>query len=140
MRKIIIYTDGSCYPNPGKGGWAAILKDEKTGREKEIQGSQKSTTAPRMELTAVIRALESLKFPCDVIIYTDSEYVQQGISKWIGEWKIKKWPKRIKNQDLWKILDRLRMDHNIDWQWVQAHVGNPGNERVDQLAVEARRM
>ena len=140
MRKIIIYTDGSCYPNPGRGGWATTLRDEKTGREKVIQGGEKDTTIIRMELTAVIKALESIKYPCDVIIYTDSQYVQKGITEWIGKWKIKKWPKRIKNQDLWKRLDRLRMDHNVNWQWVRGHSGNPGNERVDQLAVQARRM
>ena len=138
MRKIIIYTDGSCSPNPGVGGWAVILKDVKTDIEKILQGGDPLTTISVMELTAAVVALESLKVNCEVEFYTDSQYVQKGITEWIASWKHRQWPKKIKHQDLWKRLDKARMDHNVNWNWVRAHNGNLGNERADQLAKEAR--
>ena len=138
MRKITIYTDGSCYPNPGVGGWAAILKDVKTNKEKILQGGKELTTISVMELTAAVEAIEALKTNCDVEFYTDSQYVQKGITEWIANWKYRQWPKKIKHQKLWKRLDKARMNHNINWNWVQAHNGNLGNERADRLAKEAR--
>ena len=138
MRKITIYTDGSCSPNPGVGGWAVILKDVKTDIEKILQGGDPLTTISVMELTAAVVALESLKVNCEVEFYTDSQYVQKGITEWIASWKHRQWPKKIKHQDLWKRLDKARMDHNVNWNWVRAHNGNLGNERADELAKEAR--
>ena len=138
MRKVIIYTDGSCYPNPGTGGWAVILKDVITGKERIMQGGKVDTTISVMELTAAVEAIEALKVNCEVEFYTDSQYVQKGITEWIATWKHKQWPKKIKHQKLWKRLDKARMDHNINWNWVKAHNGNPGNERADQLAKMAR--
>ena len=137
MRKITIYTDGSCYPNPGSGGWAVILTDVATGKEKILQGGKSNTTISVMELTAAVEAIEALKANCEVEFYTDSQYVQKGITIWIGAWKQKDWPSKIKNQKLWRRLDRARMMHNINWIWVRSHNGNPGNERVDNLAKEA---
>ena len=137
MRKITIYTDGSCYPNPGRGGWAVILTDVATGKEKILQGGKSNTTISVMELTAAVEAIEALKANCEVEFYTDNQYVQKGITEWIATWKHKGWPKKIKHQELWRRLDRARMMHNINWIWVRSHNGNPGNERVDNLAKEA---
>ena len=133
---IDIYTDGACRGNPGPGGWAALLR---TGEhEREISGAEPLTTNNRMELTAVIRALEALKRPVQARVYTDSEYVRRGITEWLTAWKARGWRtanrKPVKNQDLWQRLDELRARHQIEWHWVPAHAGVPGNERVDRLA------
>ena len=136
---IEIYTDGACRGNPGPGGWAALLRMGE--HEREISGAETLTTNNRMELTAVIRALEALKRPVQARVYTDSEYVRRGISEWLPGWKARGWRtaerKPVKNQDLWQRLDELRTGHQIDWHWVPAHAGVPGNERVDRLANEA---
>ena len=133
---IEIYTDGACRGNPGPGGWAALLQTGK--REKELNGAEPLTTNNRMELTAVIRALEALKRPARARVYTDSEYVRRGITEWLGAWKSRGWRtaarKPVKNQDLWERLDALATGHEIEWQWVKGHSGNPSNERCDQLA------
>jgi ribonuclease HI len=136
---IEIYTDGACRGNPGPGGWAALL--QKGEREKEISGAETLTTNNRMELTAVIRALETLKKPVAARLYTDSEYVRRGITEWLTAWKARGWRtadrKPVKNQDLWQRLEELSAGHRIDWRWVPGHAGVPGNERVDRLANEA---
>ena len=136
---IEIYTDGACRGNPGPGGWAALLQTGK--REKELNGAELLTTNNRMELTAVIRALEALKRPARARVYTDSEYVRRGITEWLTAWKSRGWRtaarKPVKNQDLWERLEELAARHEIEWQWVPGHAGVPGNERVDRLANEA---
>jgi ribonuclease HI len=136
---VDIYTDGACRGNPGPGGWAALLTF--AGREKELAGAEALTTNNRMELTAVIRALESLKRSVRVRVYTDSEYVRRGITEWVRAWKARGWltadRKPVKNQDLWERLDELAAGHEIEWHWVKGHAGVPGNERVDRLANEA---
>ncbi len=133
---VEIYTDGACKGNPGVGGWGALLKY--AGYEREIFGGEKFTTNNRMELLAAIRALECLKRPCKIHLHTDSHYVQKGISQWIDSWKIHNWrtsaKKTIKNVDLWKLLDQLAQQHEIEWCWVRGHSGNDGNERADALA------
>ncbi len=135
---VEIYADGACKGNPGPGGWGAWLTYE--GKEKTLSGGEPLTTNNRMELTAVIRALEALKKPCTVKIYTDSSYVQKGISEWIVGWKARNWrtadKKPVKNEDLWKMLDNLAKQHQIEWIWVKGHAGNAGNERADALANE----
>ena len=134
--RVRIYTDGACKGNPGPGGWGALL--QRDGREKELCGGEPDTTNNRMELTAVIRALEALKRPCDIDLYTDSQYVQKGISEWIASWKRRGWKtadkKPVKNVDLWLELDRLAGGHRIRWHWVRGHAGHSGNERADALA------
>jgi ribonuclease HI len=136
---VEIYTDGACRGNPGPGGWGALL----TAGEhvKELSGAEVLTTNNRMELTAVIRALEALKRPSQVRIFTDSEYVRKGITEWVKSWKVRGWKtadrKPVKNQDLWERLDALAAGHQIEWRWVKGHSGIPGNERVDRLANEA---
>ena len=136
---IEIYTDGACRGNPGPGGWAALLRMSE--HEREISGAEALTTNNRMELTAVIRALEALKRPVQARVYTDSEYVRRGISEWLPAWKARGWRtaqrKPVKNQDLWQRLDELRIPHQIEWHWVPAHAGVPDNERVDRLANQA---
>ena len=133
---VEIYADGACKGNPGPGGWGAWLQFD--GKEKSLFGGEQMSTNNRMELTAVIRALEALKRPCDVKIYTDSVYVQKGISEWIVGWKARQWrtadKKPVKNDDLWKTLDGLASQHQIQWIWVKGHAGNAGNERADALA------
>ena len=133
---IIIYTDGACRGNPGPGGWGALL--QAGPHEKSLCGGEAHTTNNRMELTAVIRALQALKRPSAVQIHTDSQYVQKGISEWIHNWKRRGWltadKQPVKNVDLWKTLDELTSAHQIDWRWVKGHAGHPGNERADQLA------
>lgn len=133
---IEIYTDGACRGNPGPGGWGALLKSG--AHEKEISGAQEHTTNNRMELTAVIRALEALKRQVRARVYTDSQYVRRGISEWLPQWKARGWRtagrKPVKNQDLWQRLDQLAAGHEIEWHWVPGHAGVPGNERVDRLA------
>ena len=133
---VEIYSDGACRGNPGPGGWGALLRAK--GAEKELSGAQELTTNNRMELTAVIRALEALKRPVRVRLYTDSQYVRRGISEWLPAWKARGWRtadrKAVKNQDLWQRLDELSAGHDIEWHWVPGHAGVPGNERVDRLA------
>ena len=133
---IIIYTDGACRGNPGPGGWGALL--QAGPHEKALCGGDAHTTNNRMELTAVIRALQALKRPSAVQIHTDSQYVQKGISEWIHNWKRRGWltadKQPVKNVDLWQMLDELSSAHQIDWRWVKGHAGHPGNERADQLA------
>jgi ribonuclease HI len=130
---VKIYTDGACKGNPGAGGWGALL--EMNGREKELFGGEAHTTNNRMELLAVIRALEALKRHCRVELHTDSKYVQQGITEWIHGWKKNGWRKKaVKNDDLWKELDELSQKHDIEWLWVKGHAGHNGNERADELA------
>lgn len=135
-KRVEIYTDGACRGNPGPGGWAATL--ELGEHLRELSGAEAQTTNNRMELTAVIRALEALKRSSPLIIHTDSEYVRRGITEWIGGWKARGWKtadkKPVKNQDLWERLDELSRQHDIEWRWVKGHSGVPGNERVDQLA------
>jgi ribonuclease HI len=133
MTKIVeIYTDGACSGNPGPGGWGAILRYN--GHEKEISGGERETTNNRMEMMAVIKALEVLKKKSNVHIYTDSQYVQKGISEWIKGWKAKGWPAKIKNQDLWQRIDTLILEHDVKFHWIRGHDGHPENERADALA------
>jgi ribonuclease HI len=133
---VTIYTDGACKGNPGPGGWGAWLKAG--GRERELWGGERLTTNNRMELTAVIEALAALKRASRVELHTDSEYVRQGITSWIHNWKQRGWKtadkKPVKNIDLWQRLDALASAHRIDWRWVKGHAGDPGNERADALA------
>ena len=139
MSLVEIYTDGACRGNPGPGGWGALLSVGE--HEKELSGAEALTTNNRMELTAVIRALEALKRPSEARIFTDSEYVRRGITEWVKNWKARGWKtadrKPVKNQDLWERLDALAAGHKIEWRWVKGHSGVPGNERVDRLANEA---
>lgn len=137
MKEMVeIYTDGACKGNPGVGGWGALLEHD--GRTRELFGGEPLTTNNRMELTAVIRALEALKRRCKVRVHTDSQYVQQGISQWIHNWKRRGWrtadKKPVKNADLWRRLDELAQQHDIEWIWVRGHAGHAGNERADELA------
>jgi ribonuclease HI len=133
---VEIYTDGACKGNPGPGGWGAWMLYN--GKEKTLHGGEALTTNNRMELTAVICALEALKRPCNVKLYTDSSYVQKGITEWIFGWKVRGWrtadKKPVKNDDLWKALDVLVTQHKIEWIWVRGHNGNDGNEKADSLA------
>jgi ribonuclease HI len=131
-----IYTDGACRGNPGPGGWGALLRQG--GTEKALWGGESPTTNNRMELTAVIRALEALKRPVAARVHTDSQYVKNGITSWIHGWKRNGWKtadrKPVKNVDLWQELDRLAAQHRLEWIWVKGHAGDPGNEAADQLA------
>ncbi len=133
---VTIYTDGACSGNPGPGGWGAILQFN--GQEKEIFGGEPLTTNNRMELMSAIIALESLKRPCPVILYTDSQYVRQGITEWIHGWKKRQWRKAdgkpVINTDLWQRLETANKAHKVDWRWVRGHAGDPMNERADALA------
>ena len=133
---VDIYTDGACRGNPGPGGWAAVLSAG--GREKEISGAQIQTTNNRMEVQAVIAALQALKRPVDVRLYTDSQYVRRGILEWLPQWKARGWKtadkKPVKNQDLWQLLEAAAARHRIDWHWIRGHTGIAGNERCDALA------
>ncbi len=134
--KVTIYTDGSCKGNPGPGGWGAWLSFG--DHQREIFGGEAATTNNRMELTAVIQALSALKRPCAIDLYTDSEYVRQGITQWIIGWKARGWltssRKPVKNVDLWQALDELAEVHEVRWHWVKGHNGHAGNERADALA------
>jgi ribonuclease HI len=136
VTEVEIFTDGACRGNPGPGGWGALLRSG--DREKEIYGGDLDTTNNRMELTAAIRALEALKRPCRVVLYTDSEYLRRGISEWLMKWKRNGWRtanrKPVKNEDLWRELDELSGRHEVIWRWVRGHAGHPENERADQLA------
>jgi ribonuclease HI len=133
---VEIFTDGACKGNPGPGGWGVVLRFD--GRVKELHGGEPGTTNNRMELTAVIRALEALKRRCRVKLHTDSRYVQQGISEWIHDWKRRGWrtadKKPVKNVELWQRLDALAAQHEVQWIWVKGHAGHPENERADRLA------
>jgi ribonuclease HI len=136
---VVIYTDGACSGNPGPGGWGAILSF--AGKEKELKGGELHTTNNRMELMAAISALEALTKPCEVDLHTDSQYVRNGISSWINNWKKNGWKtadkKPVKNVDLWQKLDAALKQHNVRWHWVKGHAGHPMNERADQLARDA---
>jgi ribonuclease HI len=136
MSEVRVFTDGACSGNPGPGGWGALLVYG--GTEKELSGGEPMTTNNRMELMGAIAALEALKRPCAVALYTDSTYVRDGITKWIEGWKRKGWKtadkKPVKNVDLWQRLDAARLPHTVVWHWVRGHSGHPENERVDQLA------
>ncbi len=141
---IHLFTDGACRGNPGPGGWGYILRHLASGREKENSGPAKRTTNNRMELMAVIRGLEALKQPCEVVVFTDSEYVRRGLSEWMAKWKANGWRRRegsawkpIKNEELWKRLDELIAVHQVEYKRVAGHSGHPENDRCDQLAVEA---
>ena len=134
--KVTIYTDGACKGNPGPGGWGAWLVSG--DHQKELWGGEPGTTNNRMEMTAVIEALASLKRTCDVTLYTDSEYVKNGITAWIHGWKARGWKtaakQPVKNVELWQRIDALAQLHHVDWRWVKGHAGDPGNEKADALA------
>lgn len=136
MKHVIIYTDGACRGNPGPGGWGAILRYGKN--EKILSGAESKTTNNRMELSAAIAALNALKGPCKIDLYTDSQYLQKGIRDWIHIWKKQNWRKKdkkpVKNADLWQALDQATTPHKITWHWVKGHSGHPENELVDQIA------
>lgn len=133
---VELYTDGACLGNPGPGGWAALLRFN--GTEKELSGGDPDTTNNRMEMQAVIEGLKALSRPSTVTVYTDSQYVQKGITEWINGWKARDWKtaakKPVKNVDLWLELDEIQERHSVTWQWVKGHAGHPENERVDDLA------
>lgn len=135
-RQVDIWTDGACKGNPGPGGWGALLRQGQ--HEKTLCGGELNTTNNRMELLAVIQALRALKRPCQVVIHTDSKYVQKGMTEWLVNWKARGWrtadKKPVKNADLWQTLDELAGEHTLRWQWVRGHAGDPGNERADALA------
>jgi ribonuclease HI len=136
VAEVVIYTDGACSGNPGPGGWGAILRSGDT--EKELFGGDPATTNNRMELMAAIQALEALKRPAAVTLYTDSKYVHDGITKWINGWQRNGWKtsakQPVKNGDLWQRLVEARDGHDVTWKWVKGHAGDPGNERADELA------
>jgi len=136
MKTVTIYTDGACSGNPGPGGWGCLLLYN--GHEKEIYGGEAATTNNRMELTAAIAALEALKTPCRVALYTDSVYVRNGIMYWLAGWKKQGWKnsakKPVKNRELWQKLEAAQARHNVVWHWVKGHSGQRENERVDALA------
>jgi ribonuclease HI len=137
LKLVTIHTDGACEGNPGPGGWAAIL--EYGSAKKEISGGTPDTTNNRMELTAALEALNHLKHPCHVNLYTDSLYLRDGITRWIHAWKRSGWKKKIKNEDLWRALDTAASRHRVTWHWVRGHSGHPLNERCDTLATRAAR-
>lgn len=136
MKPVDIHTDGACLGNPGPGGWAALLVHE--GRERELAGGEAQTTNNRMELLAAIMALEALKAPCQVVLSTDSQYVQKGIGEWLPNWIRRGWKTAggdpVKNKDLWERLQLASAPHRIQWKWVKGHAGHVENERVDKLA------
>ncbi len=140
MNSVVIYTDGACKGNPGPGGWGVVLRSG--AQQKELSGGELNTTNNRMEMMAVIQALQALKRPCAVTLYLDSEYVRKGITEWLAGWKARGWKtaakQPVKNVDLWQQLDQLVASggHRIEWRWVKGHAGDPGNERADALANE----
>ena len=140
LTQMHIYTDGGCDPNPGPGGWGAVLVFR--ARTREISGSELKTTNNRMELTAAIAALRALRRPCDVVLHTDSQYLYRGITQWLPAWQRRGWRRAngrpVKNLDLWQDLVCELGRHRIDWRWVKGHSGNRYNERADQLATAAR--
>jgi ribonuclease HI len=137
---VEIWTDGGCRPNPGPGGWAAVMRFK--GVERELSGADAATTNNRMELTAAAMALETLKRPCRVVLHTDSEYLKNGVTRWHQGWVRRKWRNSagdpVANMDLWRRLLDAAKAHEIEWRWVRGHSGNPMNDRVDRLATEAR--
>ncbi|MCB9959547.1 MAG: ribonuclease HI [Rhodospirillaceae bacterium] len=141
LSRVEIFTDGACSGNPGPGGWGAVLRYG--AAEKELCGGEPNTTNNRMELMAVIAALEAMKRPVTAVVTTDSRYVQQGISQWLAGWKARGWKtadkKPVKNQDLWQRLDEAAARHRVDWRWVKGHAGHPENERADALARQGLR-
>lgn len=136
MKEVTIHTDGGCEGNPGPGGWAAVLRHGT--RFREISGGTPATTNNRMELQAALAALQALKEPCRVALWTDSEYLRQGITEWLAGWKRRGWrtvdKKPVKNEDLWRALDAAAAPHQIRWQWLKGHAGHADNERCDALA------
>ncbi len=137
---VTIYTDGACEPNPGQGGWAALLRFGK--HEKVLTGCEPDTTNNRMELTAAVEALKTLKEPCRVDLYTDSEYMHRGITEWLPGWRRRGWKRKggkLANPDLWQQLEACLGEHEVTWHWVKGHAGNPSNQRVDSLARKAMR-
>ncbi|MEO6985741.1 MAG: ribonuclease HI [Paralcaligenes sp.] len=134
--QVNIWTDGACKGNPGLGGWGALLCQGR--HEKTLYGGEPDTTNNRMELMAVIEALKVLKRRCEVVVHTDSQYVQKGMTEWLANWKRRGWrtadKKPVKNADLWQQLDTLVQQHSLSWKWVKGHAGDPGNERADELA------
>lgn len=136
MTNVVAYTDGGCRGNPGVGGWGVLLRSGE--RERRLQGSAEHTTNNRMELTAAIEALNALTRPCALTLYTDSTYVQKGITEWLPNWRRRNWRtaagKPVKNADLWQALEAAAEPHDVDWQWVKGHAGDPGNEEADRLA------
>ena len=136
MNEVEAFTDGACRGNPGPGGWGVLLRHQ--GREKELSGGDPLTTNNRMEMTAAIRALEALKRPCRVALYTDSTYLRSGITEWLPLWRRRGWRtatgKPVKNQDLWLELAAQTERHDVSWHWVRGHSGHPENERADALA------
>ena len=139
MKSVTLITDGSCLGNPGPGGWAAILRYG--GHTKELSGSDPQTTNNRMEMTAVIEALATLRQPCRILVEIDSEYVKNGITQWIHGWKKRGWKtsvkQPVKNKDLWRKLDQAIAPHDIEWKWVKGHADHDDNNRCDELAREA---
>lgn len=137
---VTIFTDGSCEPNPGPGGWAALLRSG--GAEKVLSGGEVESSNNRMELTAALEALRALNRPCQVDLYTDSEYLRRGITEWLPSWRARGWRRKggqLANVDLWKALDQAVQKHQVRWHWVRGHAGHIENERVDQLARQAIR-
>jgi ribonuclease HI len=136
--QVTIYTDGSCWGNPGPGGWAAIINEN--GRERSLSGVSDNTTNNRMELTAALQALKSLKHSSNIHLYTDSEYLKRGITEWMDDWKARSWKRKggqLANLDLWQALDAEIDRHDVAWHWVKGHYGNFWNEKVDRLARRA---
>jgi len=137
MTNITVYTDGACSGNPGPGGWGVLIVTD-SSESIELNGGEKHTTNNRMELTAAIEALKHFKQSTKLTIYTDSVYVKEGISSWLDNWKARGWKtaakKPVKNEDLWKELDKQNQIHDVNWQWVKGHAGHPENERADYLA------
>ena len=136
MKEVVIYTDGACRGNPGPGGWGAVLRYN--GNERQLHGGETPTTNNRMELMGAIQALETLREPCRITLYTDSNYVCQGIAEWLPQWRKRHWKtadkKPVKNQDLWQRLDAAASRHKVQWRWVRGHSGEEGNELADALA------
>ncbi len=139
MKDVEIFTDGACRGNPGIGGWGVLLRFE--GKEKHLLGAEQETTNNRMELQAAIEALKALKYPCQVDLTTDSQYVRKGVTEWLASWKQRQWKtasrKAVKNKDLWQLLDTLTQKHSINWHWVKGHSGHRENEIADNLANQA---
>lgn len=140
MSKVIIYTDGACYGNPGPGGWAALINHD--GSERMLSGGERETTNNRMELTAALKALQGIPESHTVCVFTDSEYLRLGITEWLPEWKANNWRRkggRLANKDLWQKLDSISAGLTIEWHWLRGHAGNPQNDRVDRMARVALR-